>query len=382
MIRPRVPRIRRLGLICASAVVFPLTATVWAQPRAGSLARLDELSDAFVAVAGTVSPGVVFVEATKEVGGGLLVDPLMRRFLEGTPMERMLGSGEPREEQVQGSGVILTPDGLVVTNDHNIRGADSVWVTLNDRRRLAASIVGRDPTTDLALLKVEAQGLPTVPMGDSESLRVGEWVVAIGNPFGLASTVTAGIVSAKGRANVGVSMYEDFIQTDAAINPGNSGGALVNTRGQLVGINSAILSQGGGSLGIGFAIPGRIVQSVVAELQAHGKVSRAWLGVIPAPVPREWAERLGLQPGQGVVAARLYRRAPAIAAGMRPGDVILSVDGEGVSSAWGARQVIVAKRVGDEVHVVVRRGEESVGVDVRSVEQPVDERTGLPLPGL
>jgi S1-C subfamily serine protease len=177
-------------------------------------------------------------------------------------------------------------------------------------------------------------------------------------------------------------MYEDFIQTDAAINPGNSGGALVNTRGQLVGISSAILSQGGGSLGIGFAIPSRIVQSVVAELRAHGKVSRAWLGIIPAPVPREWAGRLGLQPDEGVVAARLYRRAPANLAGMRPGDVILTVGGKRISSAWDARQVIVATHVGDEVRVAVRRGEETVEIDVRSIEQPIDDRTGLPLPGL
>jgi len=373
--------IRRLMVLALLLAALP----VGAQAPPASLARLEDLSDAFAYIAGSVSPSVVFIRSAKVVPGRGwdASDPFIRNFLRGTPFEDMFGGGEPEEEQLQGSGVIISADGLIVTNDHNVRGANQVTVVLADRRELEAKIVGRDPVTDVAVLRVDATGLPAARFGDSESLRVGEWVVAIGNPFGLANTVTAGIVSAKGRSDIGLSMYEDFIQTDAAINPGNSGGALVNTHGELVGINTAILSQnGGGSVGIGFAIPSRIVQTVVQDLMDHGKVSRSWIGVVPAQLTEEGAKKLGLPLNEGIAVNRMYRGGPALDAGLRRFDLILSIDGTPVNSPREARRLLFSVPVGGTVKLGIRRGSDTYDVDVKTIEQPIDQNSGLPLPGL
>ncbi|MDW8322045.1 MAG: trypsin-like peptidase domain-containing protein, partial [Armatimonadota bacterium] len=247
--------------------------------------QLKTSSEAFAAVAKAATPSVVNISAATIIPGRrspLFDDPLFRYFFgdEDIPFR------EPeRVVRSLGSGVIVSRDGLILTNNHVIAGASRISVTLADGRRYAdAQVVGADPATDLALLRIRADNLPAIKWGDSRALQVGEWVLAIGNPYGLNQTVTAGIVSAKGRRDVGISLYEDFIQTDAAINPGNSGGALVNIRGELVGINTAILSQSGGNVGIGFAVPSHEARRVMELLLRDGRVSRGWLGIIPARV--------------------------------------------------------------------------------------------------
>ena len=373
--------IRRLMVLALLLAALP----AGAQSPPASLAKLEDLSDAFAYIASKVSPSVVFIRSVKVVPGSGLdtSDPFIRNFLHGTPFENMLGGGEPQEERLQGSGVIISSDGVIVTNDHNVRGANQVTVMLADQRELEATIVGHDPVTDVAVLRVNATDLPAAEFGDSEQLRVGEWVVAIGNPFGLANTVTAGIVSAKGRSDIGLSMYEDFIQTDAAINPGNSGGALVNTHGELVGINTAILSQGGGgSVGIGFAIPSRIVRTVMQDLLDHGKVSRSWIGVVPAQLTEEGARKLGLPLNEGIAVNRMYRGGPALEAGLRRFDLILSIDGTPVNSPREARRMLFAVPVGGTVKLGIRRGSETQDVEVKTIEEPIDQDSGLPVPGL
>ncbi len=378
---------RPLCLALCALLTVPLASYGQQADTMDPVARLEALGEAFTAIADKASPGVVFIRASRTVPGGRFgpTDPFLRDFLGGTPFEGMFGGGRvpDREEQWEGSGVIIGADGLIVTNDHNVRVADHIEVVLNDGSEHIAQLVGRDPTTDVALLRVDAQDLPVVSLGDSEALRVGEWVVAIGNPFGLVNTVTAGIVSATGRADVGISMYEDFIQTDAAINPGNSGGALVNIRGELIGINTAILSQGGGgSVGIGFAIPSRIVMDVVRELLRSGKVSRSWIGVVPTPLTARLAERLGVDRTEGLVVAQLYRGAPADESGLQPGDVILEIEGKAVTTANAARRMVFEVPVGRAISLSVLRGRRTLEFDVPTLEQPIDRSTGLPLPGL
>lgn len=380
--RPHLVILLGLGVL----LITPLVAL--GQTEAGDpVARLEVLGEAFASIAERASPSVVFIRASRTVPGGRIapMDPFLRDFLSGTPFEGMFGGGRipDRQEQWEGSGVIIGAEGLVVTNDHNVRAADHLEVVLTDGTECVAEVVGRDPTTDVALLRISAQNLPVITMGDSEALRVGEWVVAIGNPFGLVNTVTAGIVSATGRADVGISMYEDFIQTDAAINPGNSGGALVNIRGELVGINTAILSQGGGgSVGIGFAIPSSIVTDVVRELLRSGKVSRSWIGIIPTPLTPSLAQRLGIAETSGLVVSQLYRGAPADEAGVRPGDVLIEIEGQAVTTANAARRQVFQVPVGELVHLTIRRGDRVLKVEVPTMEQPIDRKSGLPLPGL
>lgn len=239
----------------------------------------------FVEVAKAVTPTVVNISTTRisrapegHAGGAPFDDPLFKRFF-GDEMFRRFEAPKDRRERSLGSGVIADANGYIITNNHVVSKADEIRVLFSDKRSLTAKVVGTDPKTDIAVIKVEAAGLPTIPWADSDKLEVGEYVLAVGNPFGLNQTVTMGIVSAVGRANVGIAEYEDFIQTDAAINPGNSGGALVNARGELIGINTAIFSQSGGYMGIGFAVPSNMVRSVMEQLITRGKVVRGYLGV-------------------------------------------------------------------------------------------------------
>ena len=261
-----------------------------------------------------------------------------------------------------GSGVIIDSDGLVVTNHHVVNGAEEIVVTLRDRREFQATLVGSDPGTDVALLRIEAEDLAQLPPGDSDSLEVGDFVVAIGNPFGLGQTVTLGIVSALGRSGLGLGMglegYEDFIQTDASINRGNSGGALVDLDGQLVGINTAISSPSGGSVGIGFAVPTRMVKAVVEQLLEFGEVRRGLLGVVISNVEPGVAEGLGLGADKGAVVSQVMEDSPAEEADIRPYDVIVSIDGEAVEGAADLRNRVGLVPVGEEVVVgLLRDGE-------------------------
>jgi len=337
-------------------------------------AQLKTSSEGFAAVAKVATPSVVNISAATIIPGRrspLFDDPLFRYFFgdEDIPFRQ-----PERVVRSLGSGVIVSRDGLILTNNHVIAGASRISVTLADGRRFTdAQVVGADPATDLALLRIRASNLPTIKWGDSRALEVGDWVLAVGNPYGLSQTVTAGIVSAKGRRDVGISVYEDFIQTDAAINPGNSGGALVNIRGELVGINTAILSQSGGNVGIGFAVPSHEARRVMELLLREGKVSRGWLGIIPA--------RRDEGASQGVVIANLFRNSPADLAGLDIDDVILECNGKRVASPGELKNMIAALPAGTEVTLLVQRGTERGRVRLRVADHPYD-RLGRPLPGI
>jgi S1-C subfamily serine protease len=269
----------------------------------------------------------------------------------------------PRYRDGLGSGVIVDADGHIITNQHVIQNSQAIRVQLADGREAGAVLVGSDPDTDLAVLKIELADLPVMQLGRSARVAVGDVVLAIGNPLGLAQTVTAGIVSATGRADLGVATFEDFIQTDAAINEGNSGGALVNTRGELIGINTAVLGRNLDAEGIGIAIPVDMVRGVMREILATGRVTRGWLGLVLEDVPEEYARAEGLAHG-GVVISDSYRASPAEQAGLRRGDVIESLDGTPVRSARDALARIASRRPGSRITVAGMRGKQRFSVDL------------------
>lgn len=269
--------------------------------------------------------------------------------------------GEPRGHRGggQGSGVIVSPDGYVLTNNHVIDGAREVTVTLPDKREFKGRIVGADPKTDLAVVKIDGQNLPTVAWGDASTLRVGEYVLAVGNPFGLNSTVTLGIVSALGRGRMGITQYEDFIQTDAAINPGNSGGALVNTKGELVGINTAIFSQTGGYQGVGFAVPTTMSRPIYDSLVKNGKVVRGYLGVGIQDLTRDLATSFGLKDAKGALISEVREDSPADRAGLKQGDVVVAYQGAPIEDAVALQRSVTKTAVGTKATVqVLREGHE------------------------
>ncbi len=262
-----------------------------------------------------------------------------------------------RRGQSAGSGVLVTPDGYILTNNHVVDARmQEITVILGDRRERPATLVAADPATDLAVLKIDGRNLPTIPWGDSSHLRVADWVLAIGNPYQLSSTVTLGIVSAMGRTNINVASYEDFIQTDAAINPGNSGGALINRRGELVGINTAIFSERGGYQGIGFAVPSNLARRVMDDLIRYGEVRRGSIGTVQTvAITAQLAEELGLRDTSGALVWQMSRDSSAYDAGIRPGDVIDEIDGQAVLDPNSFYRVVSDLRVGATARVMVRR---------------------------
>ena len=290
-----------------------------------------------------------------------------------SPIEQLFGDTSPRYrqrvERSLGSGVILDPQGHIVTNHHVIATADEVRVMLADGRVADAKIVGRDPDTDLALLKIDLPNLPVMPIGQSNRLRVGDVVLTIGNPVGLSQTVTQGIVSATGRGQLGVATFENFIQTDAPINAGNSGGALINTNGELIGINTAVLAKNLGVEGIGFAIPVNLARSVMDELLKNGRVIRGWIGVIPQDIDDYDARQLGLERG-GVVIANMYTSSPAASAGLRPGDLLLTIDGREVRNAQDFVARVADALPGKSIEVRALRGTKEFNVKLVSAERP------------
>ncbi len=259
--------------------------------------------------------------------------------------------------QGSGSGFIIRQDGVILTNNHVVEDAKEITVILTDKREYSAKVIGRDPKTDLAVLKIVPKGdLPVAQLGDSDALRVGDWVIAIGNPFGLSNTVTVGIVSAKGRV-IGAGPYDDFIQTDAAINPGNSGGPLFNARGEVVGINSAIFSQSGGNIGIGFAIPINVAKQLLPELETNGSVTRGWLGVSIQQLTPELARSLSVSEARGALVADVTSSGPAEKSGMKRGDIIVSYDGKKIEDSAALPTLVAATPVGRTVPVeVIRNG--------------------------
>ena len=297
-------------------------------------------------------------------------DPFFEKFFGGP-------QGQPRERRVSslGSGVIIDADkGHVITNSHVIAGADQISVRLNDGRDLEATLVGQDADADIAVIQIPAEALQHVEIGDSDKLRVGDFVVAIGNPFGLGQTATSGIVSALGRSGLNIEDYEDFIQTDASINQGNSGGALVNLRGELVGINTAILAPGGGNIGIGFAIPINMAQLLTRQIIEYGEVRRGRLGVIAQNLSPELAEALGISSTKGAVISQVMPDTAAEAAGLKEGDVIIAVDDREISDASGLRNTIGLYRADDEVSIRFIRDEEESTLRIRL--KPIDAPQG------
>ncbi|RME62864.1 MAG: DegQ family serine endoprotease, partial [Nitrospirae bacterium] len=258
-----------------------------------------------------------------------------------------------------GSGVIVSEDGYILTNNHVIKDADEILVKLVDKREFKGKVIGSDPKTDLAVVKIDAKGLPAIKIGNSDELKVGEVVLAVGNPFGLSHTITMGIVSAVGRSNVGVADYEDFIQTDAAINPGNSGGALVNIRGELIGINTAIFSTSGGYMGIGFAIPSNMARSVMQSIIKYGKVIRGWLGVTIQDLTKELAEEFKVKGQKGALVTDVVKDSPADKAGLKKGDVIVEFQGKEVRDVRHLRNMVAETPPGTEATLkIIRKGKE------------------------
>jgi Do/DeqQ family serine protease len=283
----------------------------------------------------------------------LLRDPFFRRFFEIPNMPHQ------RETSSLGSGVIVDArQGYIITNNHVIDKADQIQVTLSDARQLNAKLIGADPESDIAVIKVDPKNLTELPVADSAQLQVGDFVVAIGNPFGLGQTVTSGIVSALGRSGLGIEGYEDFIQTDASINPGNSGGALVNLRGELIGINTAILAPSGGNVGIGFAIPSNMVANIKNTLIEHGSVKHGQLGIAIQDLNAELAQAFGLEQSQGAVIASVQPKSPADKAGLEPGDIVLAINDRRIKSSQEVRNLIGLLPIGEEVKLeILRRGE-------------------------
>jgi len=311
-------------------------------------------------------PAVVNIYTSKEMRqrNPLVDDPTLRRYFPD------LADKMPRQRATSlGSGVIVSPDGFVLTNNHVIEGADDIQLVLADGRRLKARVRGADPESDLAVLKTDAENLPAITFGNLESAHVGDVVLAIGNPFGFGSTVTMGIVSALGRSHLGINRFEDFIQTDAAINPGSSGGALVDAAGNLIGINSTIFSQSGGSLGIGFAIPVSLARAVLEQLIKDGEVTRGWLGIEPQELSSEMAQAIAIESG-GVLIRSLVQNGPADRAGMLVRDIVVEIDGRPTRDTPALLARIAELSPGSTSKVTLWRDKKQVSLDVTVGRRP------------
>ena len=353
---------------------LPGTTPAPAASSTTSTSSMDDIQRAFVRVSERVRPAVVniatahFLRRQRPRGGD--EGQGLRDFY-----ERYFGQMPPgdRERAGVGSGVIIDDQGHILTNLHVIKGADEITVRLDNKRELAGKVVGTDTKTDLAVIRIPPDGVVAAPLGDSDKIRVGEWAIAIGSPFGLEETVTVGVVSAMGRSEVGIVPYENFIQTDASINPGNSGGPLLNVRGEVIGINTAILSTG---QGIGFAIPINVARRVAGALIGKGRVVRGWLGVSLQPVSDELAETLGSQKGKGAVVARVLPGSPAAKAGLSPNDVIVGVGDVAVEDLQHLQRLVLDAPVDRPLTLKVLRKGKEVAVAVTIAEAPPDRPGG------
>jgi serine protease Do len=364
-------------------------------PASFRYASPDESSsrNTFAPVVKKVLPAVVNVSSAKMVKTqGMMpgnMDPFFRQFFgdDAGPFGSNGGAPRQQRQQGQGSGVIVSPEGYILTNNHVVDGATDVRVTLSDKREFKARIVGTDPKTDLAVLKIDATNLPSAVIGDSDKVQVGDFALAVGNPFGLGSTVTMGIISATGRGNLGIEEYEDFIQTDAPINPGNSGGALVNDRGDLIGINTAILSHSEGNQGIGFAIPVAVARNVTDQILRNGKVTRAYLGVMSEEVTAALAKAFHENEPGGALVSSVRPDSPAGHAGIEKGDIILAVNGKPINDSPQLAMTISLMQPGTQVSLkllrdgaqreVSARLEEMPTESAKAASEPDDSQTGM-----
>ncbi len=383
-----ISRFKRVALaatvtsVLASAAMFglPQSALAVSTPAGAVGTGVQYGPPSFADLAERVEPAVVSIAVTgkTDIAAGMSGQQYqVPQFPEGSPFGDFFkqfggrvpgmpdaGKGAQSEFQAVGSGFIISADGYVVTNNHVVEKATEIGVIMNDGSRYEATVKGRDPKTDLALLKIKTDAaLPFVKLGDSNSVRVGEWVVAVGNPFGLGGTVTAGILSARGR-DINSGPYDDYLQIDAPINRGNSGGPLFNNRGQVIGVNSAIYSPTGGSVGIGFAIPSNLVRDVVAELETNGKVTRGWLGVQIQPLTDEIAQSLGLKETYGALVAGVEPGSPAVLGGIKPGDVIVGMNGEKIDDFKDLSKLVARAKAGSESTFQVKRQGETRQLNV------------------
>lgn len=321
-------------------------------------------------------PSVVNIFTSKKVVAGphqqFLDDPLFRQFF-GDQFD-----DQPQPENSLGSGVIVSSQGLILTNHHVIEAADEIEIALADGRTMPARVVGTDPETDLAVLKVEVANLPAITFAKPDQLNVGDVVLAIGNPFGVGQTVTQGIVSALGRSHLGINTFENFIQTDAPINPGNSGGALINTEGNLVGVNSAIYSRSGGSMGIGFAIPLSIAQQVMEQIIRHGSVTRGWIGIEAQDITPELAESFKLKQARGSLIAGVVHGSPAEGAGLHPGDVLLAINGKEVIDSSTMLNLISELKPEKPATLRIARDQQEMDITIKIGTRPKPRTTGNP----
>ena len=373
------------GATAGAAAANPATVTL-TQSASSPAAGADTAKPGFADAAKKAMPAVVNIYTAKEDKAArhpFLDDPLFRHFfgreLDGEPgvpggSGKGGGRDSTRRSSSLGSGVIVGPEGYVLTNFHVIESADEIEVLLADGRRAAAKIVGGDPDTDLAVIKIDLPNLPSIVFGRPETSRVGDVVLAIGNPFGVGQTVTMGIVSALGRSQLGINTFENFIQTDAAINPGNSGGALVDAQGNLLGINTAIYSRSGGSLGIGFAIPANMAKSIMEQIITSGSVTRGWIGVEIQEITPELAESFKLPRGQGAIIAGVMRGGPADKAGIRPGDVLMQIEGKTVADSAGMLNLIAQLKPGDKAGLKLLRSGKNVDLAVVIGKRPKPQR--------
>ncbi len=370
---------KKLLLLCACLFFIIPSTSLYAQDNSS----LKQSANTFSAVAKSAIPAVVSIQVKKNrmsLGEGSSQEDLLRYFF-GIPQGGGGKRFQPKEESEpagQGSGFVISEDGYILTNNHVVGGANEIEVKFHDGKTLSAKLIGADEKSDVAVIKVNSgTKLPFLPVGDSNQLEIGDWAIAIGNPFGLSTTLTVGVISAKGRANMGITDYEDFIQTDAAINPGNSGGPLLNIDGKVIGINTAIYSRSGGYMGIGFAIPINMALNIKDQLIKHGKVMRGKVGVYISEISEKLAKKFGLNSGKGIMIAEVMRGSSGEKAGLKAGDIVTHLNNKEINSSGQFRNQVSLTPIGQTIELsILRDGKnQKISVEIESLDDPQEKRS-------